>query len=62
MYLSYKNHIFKVARTITDIGIERIILRLIFEIRKYINSIVSSEILKFLFCYNKTPNGLNLPI
>lgn len=59
MYLSYKNHIFKVARTITDIGIERIILRLIFEIKKYINSIVSAEFLKFIFLLNnKTPRWI----
>ena len=61
MYLAFKNYIFKVARTITDVGIERIILRLIFEIRKYIDSIISSEILKlFILLDSKTPKWMQI--
>ena len=59
MYLSYKNYIFKVARTISDIGIERIIFRLIFEIRKFIDSKISSEIIKLIILVdNKTPKWI----
>tara|TARA_B100000963_G_scaffold142632_1_gene124135 strand:- start:4052 stop:5875 length:1824 start_codon:yes stop_codon:yes gene_type:complete len=59
MYLLYKNYIFKVVRTISNIGIKRIIFRLIFEIRKYFDSVISSELLKlYTLINNKTPKWI----